>query len=246
MEKKYYIGLDLGTSSVGWAATDENYNFLRLKGKTAWGARIFSEAVDCKGRRSFRSSKRRVARRKYRLLLLKNLFAEEMAKVDKTFFLRLENSTYWAEDKAKDSEGNDLGKTLIFKTTEEEREFHKAYPTTWHLRKKLVDNDEQALSDLRLVYLAIHHIMKYRGNFLSDGTKDNEEPSKDTIDRINVILNLLEAKDNESGVSDNITYLSKESYSEVIETLEDKNINKTKKQDKIKSCLKMLIKQMKI
>ena len=33
MEKKYYIGLDLGTSSVGWAATDENYNFLRLKGK---------------------------------------------------------------------------------------------------------------------------------------------------------------------------------------------------------------------
>ncbi len=41
MEKKYYIGLDLGTSSVGWAATDENYNFLRLKGKTAWGARVF-------------------------------------------------------------------------------------------------------------------------------------------------------------------------------------------------------------
>lgn len=238
MEKKYYIGLDLGTSSVGWAATDENYNFLRLKGKTAWGARIFSEAVDCKGRRSFRSSKRRVARRKYRLLLLKNLFAEEMAKVDKTFFLRLENSTYWAEDKAKDAEGNDLGKTLIFKTTEEEREFHKTYPTTWHLRKKLVDNDEQALSDLRLVYLAIHHIMKYRGNFLSDGTKDNEEPSKDTIDRINVILNLLEAKDNESGVSDNITYLSKESYNELIETLENKNLNKTKKQDKIKKLFK--------
>lgn len=238
MEKKYYIGLDLGTSSVGWAATDENYNFLRLKGKTAWGARIFSEAVDCKGRKSFRSSKRRIARRKYRLLLLKNLFAEEMAKVDKTFFLRLENSTYWAEDKAKDAEGNDLGKTLIFKTTEEERKFHETYPTTWHLRKKLVDNDEQALSDLRLVYLAIHHIMKYRGNFLNDGTKDNEEPSKDTIDRINVILNLLEAKDNESEVSDNITYISKESYSELIEILENKNLNKTKKQDEIKKLFK--------
>lgn len=237
MEKKYYIGLDLGTSSVGWAATDENYNFLRLKGKTAWGARIFSEAVDCKGRRSFRSSKRRVARRKYRLLLLKNLFAEEMAKVDKTFFLRLENSTYWAEDKAKDAEGNELGKTLIFKTTEEEREFHKAYPTTWHLRKKLVDNDEQALSDLRLVYLAIHHIMKYRGNFLSDAINDgNEKPSKETIDKINTILNLLEAKDNESEVSDNITYISKESYNELIETLENKNLNKKVKQSKI-NCL---------
>lgn len=41
MEKKYYIRLDLGTSSVGWAATDENYNFLRLKGKTAWVQEYF-------------------------------------------------------------------------------------------------------------------------------------------------------------------------------------------------------------
>lgn len=48
MEKNYYLGLDLGSNSVGWAATDEDYNFLRLKGKTAWGARIFSEAKDCK------------------------------------------------------------------------------------------------------------------------------------------------------------------------------------------------------
>ena len=44
MENKYYVGIDLGTSSVGWAATDENYNFLRLKGKTAWGARLFDGA----------------------------------------------------------------------------------------------------------------------------------------------------------------------------------------------------------
>ena len=48
MEKNYYLGLDLGSNSVGWAATDEDYNFLRLKGKTAWGARIFSEAKDVK------------------------------------------------------------------------------------------------------------------------------------------------------------------------------------------------------
>lgn len=33
MEKNYYLGLDLGSNSVGWAATDEDYNFLRLKGK---------------------------------------------------------------------------------------------------------------------------------------------------------------------------------------------------------------------
>ena len=38
--KKYYIGLDIGTDSTGWAATDESYNFLRLKGKTAFGSRL--------------------------------------------------------------------------------------------------------------------------------------------------------------------------------------------------------------
>lgn len=27
MEKNYYLGLDLGSNSVGWAATDEDYNF---------------------------------------------------------------------------------------------------------------------------------------------------------------------------------------------------------------------------
>lgn len=41
MEKNYYLGLDLGSSSVGWAATDEDYNFLRLKGKTAWVQEYF-------------------------------------------------------------------------------------------------------------------------------------------------------------------------------------------------------------
>ena len=37
MSKDYYIGLDLGTSSIGWAVTDSNYNILRKKGKDLWG-----------------------------------------------------------------------------------------------------------------------------------------------------------------------------------------------------------------
>ena len=31
--RDYYIGLDIGTSSVVWAVTDENYKLLRAKGK---------------------------------------------------------------------------------------------------------------------------------------------------------------------------------------------------------------------
>ena len=40
----YYIGLDLGTSSVGWAVTDENYNLVKKHGKDLWGVREFEEA----------------------------------------------------------------------------------------------------------------------------------------------------------------------------------------------------------
>ena len=59
MKKDFYIGLDLGTDSLGWAATDTDYNFLRLKGKTAWGSRIFEGAKSKKERRVYRSSRRR-------------------------------------------------------------------------------------------------------------------------------------------------------------------------------------------
>ncbi|MDY6324428.1 MAG: hypothetical protein SPL99_05120 [Catonella sp.] len=33
MSEKYFVGLDMGTSSVGWAVTDEHYHLLRRKGK---------------------------------------------------------------------------------------------------------------------------------------------------------------------------------------------------------------------
>ena len=36
----YYIGLDVGTNSVGWAVTDPEYNVLRFKGNSMWGARL--------------------------------------------------------------------------------------------------------------------------------------------------------------------------------------------------------------
>ena len=43
--QKYYLGLDMGTSSVGWAVTDSDYRLIRKKGKDIWGIREFDEAV---------------------------------------------------------------------------------------------------------------------------------------------------------------------------------------------------------
>ncbi len=41
--ENYSIGLDIGTSSVGWAVTDLNNNILKRGNKNMWGARIFNE-----------------------------------------------------------------------------------------------------------------------------------------------------------------------------------------------------------
>ena len=41
MDKKYYIGIDMGTDSVGWAVTDEEYNVIKLRNRDLWGSYLF-------------------------------------------------------------------------------------------------------------------------------------------------------------------------------------------------------------
>lgn len=38
---EYYLGLDIGTGSVGWAVSDLSYRQLKLNGKALWGVRLF-------------------------------------------------------------------------------------------------------------------------------------------------------------------------------------------------------------
>ena len=85
--EKFYLGMDIGTNSVGMACTDENYNLLRAKGKDCWSVRLFDESKTALERRTYRTSRRRLQRRKYRLALLQELFAPFID--DKNFFIRL-------------------------------------------------------------------------------------------------------------------------------------------------------------
>ena len=41
---KYYVGLDIGTDSVGYAVTDNNYKLCKFKGNSMWGVTLFDEA----------------------------------------------------------------------------------------------------------------------------------------------------------------------------------------------------------
>ena len=77
-EQKFYLGLDIGTNSVGIACTDENYNLLRVKGKDCWAVRLFDEAQTAADRRTARTARRRLQRRRYRINQLQGLFAPFM------------------------------------------------------------------------------------------------------------------------------------------------------------------------
>lgn len=81
-QKKYFLGLDVGTDSVGFCVTDENYDIVKKHkvvidkengnkcyGNHLWGARLFDEAETAAERRTNRENRRRYQRRKWRIVL---------------------------------------------------------------------------------------------------------------------------------------------------------------------------------
>ena len=180
--KNYSIGLDIGTNSVGFAVITDDYKVpskkMKVLGNTdkrfikknLIGALLFDEGTTAEARRLKRTARRRYTRRKNRLRYLQEIFSEEMSKVDSSFFHRLDDSFLVPEDKRE-------SKYPIFATLAEEKEYHKQFPTIYHLRKQLADSKEKA--DLRLIYLALSHMIKYRGHFLYEDTfdiKNNDIP----------------------------------------------------------------------
>ena len=97
--ENYYLGVDIGTNSVGWAVTDEKYNVLSFHNRAMWGVRLFDEAMTAAGRRQIRTRRRRLARRIWRLELLQEIFAEEICKRDPAFYRRMKESMLYEEDK---------------------------------------------------------------------------------------------------------------------------------------------------
>ena len=160
--KKLRLGLDIGTNSVGYALLDENNKIIKKNGHAFWGVRLFDEANTAKDRRSARTNRRRLARRKFRVSIIRDLFAKEIYAVDPTFFERLDDSFYKVEDKKNQNVNN-----LFTDAKYTDKEFFNEYPTIFHLRKALMEEDRKF--DIRMIYLAVAHIVKYRGNFLYEG-----------------------------------------------------------------------------
>lgn len=161
MNKEWYLGLDMGTNSLGWAVTDTAYQVIKKNGKALWGIRLFDEGHTAEERRLFRTARRRTQRRSRRIDLLQELFAEAIAEKDPGFFQRMNDSRYLPEDKHVQQRN-----ALFCDSGFTDKDYYKAYPTIYHLRQALMTKDGPF--DVRLVYLAVHHIIKHRGHFLFD------------------------------------------------------------------------------
>lgn len=190
MAEEYGVGLDIGSSSVGWTVVDSNGRIKRVKGKTAIGVRLFKEGKAAADRRSFRSTRRRMKRVRWRLRLLREIFDEPINKIDSNFFARRKYSAV----SPRDPQYNGLAKTIF--NDRPDKEFYTKYPTIYHLRQALMTEKRQF--DIREIYLAMHHIVKYRGNFLRSGNASAYQTvSLNFTDAFKNITALLMKIDNE-------------------------------------------------
>lgn len=162
-KQNYYVGLDIGTDSVGYAVTDEQYNLCKSGGEPMWGVTLFDEAQLAVERRAFRVARRRLDRRQQRLHLLSELFAYEVSVVDKDFFKRIQESYKYPENVGQ--------KVRLFGTYEEQKAYMVKYPTVHHLIDDLMCNAQP--HDVRLVYIACAWLVAHRGHFLSEVNKYN-------------------------------------------------------------------------
>lgn len=191
----YNIGLDIGTGSVGWCLTDNNGHLLKINrkgdnGKTyrnsAWGVRLFASADTAADCRIKRSARRRYNRRRARIIELRKIMSDMIMPVDPNFYARLDEAFLWNEDKS------DKAKApfLLFNDKKlYDIKYYTDYPTIYHLRKYLLETKEKA--DPRFIYLALHHMMKYRGHFLFEGQSfEAIDNIKDTFIELEQLINV--------------------------------------------------------
>ena len=157
--EKYYIGLDIGTDSVGYAVTDEYYMPLKKGGEPLLGVTTFEAASGAEERRAFRTARRRLDRRQQRVSLVNEIFAAEISKKDPRFFIRRAESALFREETEDEF-------PLFCDKDFTDKEYYAKYPTIHHLICDLMGSTEP--HDVRLVYLACAWLVAHRGHFLFD------------------------------------------------------------------------------
>lgn len=236
----YSIGLDIGTNSVGWAVIDDSYQIPVYKGKKAWGVRRFDQGNTAENRRLKRGSRRRINRRRKRLEYLKEIFQIGLNEIDEKFLIAhdlidQEDSAQAIEKFKRDSTMHSLQKVLkvISKSQKEYQELIATYPTMFHLRYDIISNPNRKF-DLRLIYLALHHITKKRGHFIQEGLEVKELLNVD----VQQIRNIIE--EISTHYSDEPISLTNEEAEQLSTILRDTHITRNDRVKKAKKIQKSL------
>ncbi|MCL2556536.1 MAG: type II CRISPR RNA-guided endonuclease Cas9 [Firmicutes bacterium] len=245
--EKIFIGLDIGTESVGYALTNENYQVPQIGGKPLMGVRLFDTAETAENRRMQRAAKVRLQRVKKRIVFLQELLGCEIERVDSLFFIRLKSSSYWQDDKQ--LKGLDSLNSLFADVMYDDKGFYKQFKTIYHLRAFLMDEEnwKKAVPDMRLVYLACHHILKNRGHFLYEN--DIDDSNNDTFDVLSQGKILFEKLNDyfqrfaEDGKDDdrifNNVHFNLDNFNEIQSIAKDERIGKKQKNEKLRTEFKI-------
>ena len=234
----YYVGLDMGTNSVGFAVTDPSYHLLRAKGKDLWGVRLFPEAQTAADRRSHRTARRRLQRRKLRIGILNEIFSDELNKVDPGFLQRLADSKFFEEDKTEHQPY-----ALFADDHYTDREYYAHFPTVYHLRKYLIETKD--VYDIRLLYLGLHSIYKYRGNFLNPNLNADSMQEFGPLyrDLWEAIEEAKDARQDDSQIDISIPEWKEDLSSNLMEILSSKSYSMMEKSEKLSELLDITKKQ---
>ena len=169
-QEPYYIGLNAGPAYAAYAVTNTSYNLSKFNGKDMWGVYKFDEAETAEERTQYRQGRVNKKKIKERIGLLRSYFADEIQKVDENFFVRLDNSFYYSEDK--DIRLNGDRNVLFADENYCDRQYMSEYPTIYHLRSELAHGSQKP--DIRCLYLAVSHMMKNRGNFYTRNLENTD------------------------------------------------------------------------
>ena len=136
----------------------------------------------------------------------------------------MKESKYYPEDKRDiNGERPELPYALFVDPEFTDKDYHREFPTIYHLRKWLMGTKE--VPDIRLVYLALHHMIKRRGHFLLSGDIEQVKEFKNTFETF-----IQNVKDEELDFDLEIT---EEKISYIEEVLSNKNILKSTKKSRL-------------
>jgi CRISPR-associated endonuclease Csn1 len=159
-KESYSIGLDIGVASVGWTCLTSDFRIQKHNGRYAMGVREFESAETAEARRVQRGTRRRYNRRIKRIQLLQQTIGP-LFEHDPGYFIEFteREKHFWRN--SNQFENNSLSETLSYLGMDIDK-----YPTIYHLRNELLHKDEEFHP--RLIYLALHNLVKYRGHFLNE------------------------------------------------------------------------------